>query len=86
LVGAFIVQPIKGQLEAGQRAAVRTTFCPQDRVSYAASIPVHLLDAGTTISTSSKDSSKPYLELVLKGEGIFPMLTFYPHEVRKKRL
>ena len=77
----FIVQPIKGQLEAGQRAAVRATFCPQDRVSYGATIPVFLLDAGSVISTSSKEPSKPYLELVLKGEGIFPMLTFYPHEV-----
>jgi hypothetical protein len=79
-IGVFIVQPIKGLLEAGQRAAVRTTFCPQDRVAYIASIPVFLIDiAGPSLS--NKDSNKPYLELVLKGEGIFPMLTFYPHEV-----
>lgn len=50
-------------------------------MTYSASIPVYLLDGGTPISTTSKDPSKPYLELVLKGEGIFPMLTFYPHEV-----
>ncbi len=69
--GVFIVQPTKGWLEAGQRAAVRTTFYPQDRVHYVATIPVYLDGA----------REKSYLELVLKGEGIFPMLTFYPHEV-----
>lgn len=65
------MQPIKGWLEPGQRAAVRTSFCPQDRVRYMATIPVYL----------DGNRDKSYLELVLKGEGIFPMITFYPHEV-----
>lgn len=76
--GVFIVQPIKGFLEVGQRAAVRTSFCPQERVAYLATIPVLLVDNGSAPNSSN---NKPYLELVLKGEGIFPMLTFYPHEV-----
>lgn len=77
--GVFIVQPVKGYLEVGQRAAVRTSFCPQERVAYVATIPVHLVDIGS--ASNLNNNNKPYLELVLKGEGIFPMLTFYPHEV-----
>jgi hypothetical protein len=56
----FQIQPPKGTLEPGQKAPVRVSFYPKEKIVYSASLPLYL--------EGSKD--KVFLELELRGEGL----------------
>ena len=66
----FIVKPLHGKLEPGQKAILKAYFQPINPGEYEKNIPLFL-----------DDSNKSYMEVKFKGEGAYPRLTFDRREV-----
>lgn len=62
--GIFVIQPVRGTLEKGQKASVRISFYPKDKKIYHATVPVYL--------DNKKD--KVYLELELTVRSCYGLL------------
>eukprot|EP01119_Soliformovum_irregulare_P018090 TRINITY_DN5485_c0_g2_i1.p1 TRINITY_DN5485_c0_g2~~TRINITY_DN5485_c0_g2_i1.p1 ORF type:complete len:1724 (+),score=575.60 TRINITY_DN5485_c0_g2_i1:408-5174(+) len=69
-MGTFVLEPGKGVLEKGQKASVRVSFSPKERRPYQQKVSLCL-----------DKTKKVYLEFVMQGVGIYPMLQFDTKEV-----
>ncbi|OQS03556.1 hypothetical protein THRCLA_04122 [Thraustotheca clavata] len=62
-LSVFHIAPSSGELAAGDKCTVRTSFLPVEATDYEATIPVFL-------------DELPYITLTLRGRGIHPHLSF----------
>ncbi|PRP78761.1 hypothetical protein PROFUN_00934 [Planoprotostelium fungivorum] len=69
--GIFQIEPRKGTLEPRQCASVRVSFYPREREIYQATVPIHL----------DNKRERVLFEFEVRGEGIYPMITFDTREV-----
>jgi hypothetical protein len=69
----WFVSPKRGNLSPGEQVTVRVTFSPQEDVDYETELPLYLAD--------QEDRSRPYLNLGLRGSGVYPRITFSVEEV-----
>ena len=67
----FTLEPSEGVLGISDTKTIRICFVPEDDGSYEFKMPVYI----------DNDFSKRYLELTVKAQGRFPMITFDEDEV-----
>ena len=72
-VALWYVSPKRGDLTPGEKVTVRVTFSPQEDADYEAELPLFLADQA--------DRSRPYLNLSMRGCGVYPRITFSAEEV-----
>ena len=67
----FSISPSEGYLDAGQTNIIKAYFNPLEVGDFSKVVPLYI----------DNDTSKPYLELILKGVGANPKLMFDRREV-----
>jgi hypothetical protein len=69
----WFVSPKFGNLTPGETVTIRVTFSPQEDADYENVLPIYLAD--------QEDKTRPYLNLTLRGCGVYPRITFNVEDV-----
>ena len=67
----FIIKNTEGKLDPGMTTTVKVGFNPYIAEYYEQKVPLYL----------DGDTSKPYKEIVLRGEGAYPKMLFDRKEI-----
>jgi hypothetical protein len=76
LVPIFGIEPSRATIPVGGTCDVEVSFTPAEPISYTADLPIFLEGAG-----AQENDGDSYLDVVLKGRGVSPSLSFDRREV-----